>query len=135
MSNTAHNLGKGTSVKQVVVMNQDGSVTVTTLPESSKQELAFLQNAVGGYVQVIDLAGAFEGIAIWVNEDGKFDSTLSRNQNATFVWEQAFGAGTDVMVGNAVFTGIADENGETQGLTHEEQTFLFTSAMLANALR
>ena len=97
--------------------------------------LEYLQTSVNGWVQAVDLQGVYEGITIWVNEEGKFDDSLSLNTGATFIWSQAFYDETDFIKGNAVFTGGADENGDTLGLTASQISFIFTSLLLANAIK
>jgi hypothetical protein len=117
--------------KQVIVVGQNGSVEGKELPADG---LEFLQNAVGGWVQAVDLSGAFEGITLWVNEEGKFDSSLTFNELATGIWEQSFGANTDYIMGNAVFTGGADDEGETLGLTYEQIAWLYSAFLLVKAM-
>jgi hypothetical protein len=71
-----------------------------------------LQGAVGGWVQAIDLS---DTVSLWVNEEGKLEG-LPHNPYAQQFWDEAFGAGTDFIVGDVVFTGTPDQEGETQGL-------------------
>jgi hypothetical protein len=74
--------------------------------------LATLQGAVGGWVQALDLS---DTVSLWVNEEGKMDG-LEHNPYAQVFWDEAFGAGTDFIVGNVVLTGTPDSEGYTQGL-------------------
>lgn len=71
-----------------------------------------LQTAVGGWVQAVDLS---KTVSLWVNEEGKLDG-LPHNPYAQQFWDEAFGAGTDFIVGDVVLTGTPDQEGETQGL-------------------
>ena len=91
-----------------VVIKADGTLERLDLSES-EQELKSLQNAVGGYVQVIELEDDF---TMWVNEEGKLLG-LEENKIATVIWEVRFGIGTDIICGDVVFTGGMDEDGET----------------------
>ena len=91
-----------------VVIKADGTLERLDLSES-EQELKSLQNAVGGYVQVIELEDDF---TMWVNEEGKL-LNLPVNEIATVIWEVRFGIGTDIICGDVVFTGGMDEDGET----------------------
>jgi hypothetical protein len=90
-----------------VVIKADGTLERLDLSES-EQELKSLQNAVGGYVQVIELEDDF---TMWVNEEGKL-LNLPVNEIATVIWEVRFGIGTDIICGDVVFTGGMDEDGE-----------------------
>lgn len=76
--------------------------------------LAVLQESVGGYVQAIDLR---DDVTMWCNEEGKLEG-LPHNPVGQALWAQAFGA-TDYIVGNVVFTGGADKDGETLPLSEE----------------
>jgi hypothetical protein len=91
-----------------VVIKADGTLERLDL-SVSEQELKSLQNAVGGYVQVIELEDDF---TMWVNEEGKL-LNLPVNEIATVIWEVRFGIGTDIICGDVVFTGGMDEDGET----------------------
>lgn len=117
--------------KMVVFLGDDGTPKTETLDEIT---LDYLQTSVKGWVQAVDLQGAYEGYTMWVNEEGKFDDSLALNTGATFFWSQSFGYGTDYIKGNAVFTGGADENGDTLGLSYEQVAFLFSSLLLANSI-
>ena len=116
---------------QVIFLGDDGTTKAEVLPEIT---LDYLQTSVKGWVQAVDLQGAFAGITMWVNEEGKFDDSLSLNTGATFIWEQVFGFGTDFIKGNAIFTGGADDEGETIGLSPEQQSLIFTSLLLAKVM-
>jgi hypothetical protein len=116
--------------KLVVFLGEDNTPKTEMLDEIT---LKYLQTSVKGYVQAVSLQGAYEGYTMWVNEEGKLDDSLSLNTAATFFWSQSFGYGTDYIVGNAVFTGGTDENGNTLGLSYEEAGFIFSSLLLANA--
>ena len=111
--------------KQVLVISFTGELNTAELPEN--QGLSFLQEQVGGLVQVIDLVGELEGVSLWVNEEGKMYG-LPINDSATHLWEKSYGK-TDVIAGNVVLTGGADDAGETMALT-DEQVEMITNALL-----
>lgn len=111
--------------KQVLVISFTGELNTAEMPEN--QGLAFLQEQVGGLVQVIDLVGELEGVSLWVNEEGKMYG-LPINESATHLWEKSYGK-TDVIVGNVVITGGADNAGETMPLT-DGQVEMITNALL-----
>lgn len=83
--------------------------------ELDSTELTVLQQAVGGYVQAISLR---EDVVMWLNEEAKIER-LPHNPVGQTLWNDVYGAGTDYIQGNAVFTGGADENGETLALNED----------------
>ncbi len=87
---------------------------VTTL-DIRTEPLATLQGAVGGLVQAIDLT---ERLTLWLNEEGKVLGQ-AHNPYAQYFWDKMFGAHTDYMVGDVVFTGGTDDNGNTLGMTED----------------
>jgi len=101
-------------MRKAVVIGFDESIEVLDLdaPEGS---LKVLQDAVDGWVQVVDLAPK---LSIWVNEESKLNG-LPYNGKATAIFQERFGA-VDIILGNAVLTGGTDEEGETIGLTDEQ---------------
>jgi hypothetical protein len=56
---------------------------------------------------------------MWCNEEGKIHG-LAHNPFAQFMWDKAYGAHTDYIVGDIVLTGGTDDEGETLGLTDEQ---------------
>ena len=96
-------------MKLALQIKTTGEVIELDLTADSLQTL---QTAVGGWVQAIDIT---ESQTMWLNEEGKLIS-LPHNPFAQFIWDATFGAHTDYMVGDAVFTGGTDEEGETLGL-------------------
>ena len=78
-------------------------------------ELETLQDAVGGLIQAVDLTTS---LTMWCNEEGKLIG-LPVNPVATAMWTRYFGE-TDVIVGNVVFTGGCDEDGNTTSILQED---------------
>jgi hypothetical protein len=73
---------------------------ILTLPTSGKTfELSQLQQIVGGYIEIIPLRKR-ERLMV-LNEEGKLDG-LPRNDKATELWEEEYGEGTDIIVGNVL---------------------------------
>jgi hypothetical protein len=95
-----------------VSFSEDLEVIDLDAPEGS---LKVLQDAVDGWVQAIDLKN---DLTMWLNEEGKLEGYLT-NSFATAVFQAKFGA-VDIVVGNVVFTGGTDDEGETLGLTDEQ---------------
>ena len=67
-------------------------------------------------MQAIDIA---TDMTMWCNEEGKLIG-LPHNPYAQFMWDKAFGAHTDYIVGDVVLTGGTDSEGYTLGLTDEQ---------------
>ena len=89
----------------------------------SENTLSKMQEAVGGYVQAIDLSPT---LTMWCNEEGKLQN-LARNFTAQVLWDARFGSGTDLIVGDVVFTGGTDDEGATLGLDER------TAGIIVNA--
>lgn len=90
---------------------------------------ATLSRAVGGMIEAVTLPN---GLTLWVNEEGKMDG-LPVNDYATKLFTSAFGAGVDIIVGNAIITGGADDEGETLGLTDKEVSILVSDLLYAGS--
>ena len=95
-------------MKAALKVNTDFTTEVLDL---SSNEYEQLRDSVGGLIQAVDLR---EGLTIWVNEEGKLVD-LPVNVIGTHLWEKSFGM-TDVILGNCVFTGNSDDEGETMEL-------------------
>lgn len=97
-------------MKKALRINTDFT---TELLDLSSDEYNKLSGAVGGLIQAVDLKS---DLTIWLNEEGKL-LDLPVNLVATRMWDRSFGVGTDVLVGDCVFTGGTDEDGETLELS------------------
>jgi len=93
-------------------------------------ELTVLQQAVGGYVQAIGLR---EDVVMWLNEEAKIERLPHNPVGQTF-WNEVYGADTDYIQGNAVFTGGTDEHGETLPLS-EDRAREIRSVVLEHFIR
>ncbi len=102
-------------MKNAMVITTLGSVSLVNL---ETQALETLQDAVGGYVQAIDLDN--NQMTMWCNEEGKMIG-LPHNPFGQMFWEKMYDR-TDYIVGDIVLTGGADDEGETIGLTDEQIT-------------
>lgn len=90
---------------------------------------ATLSRAVGGMIEAVTLPS---GLTLWVNEEGKMNG-LPVNDYATRLFDSAFGSGIDIIVGNAIITGGADDDGETLGLTDEQVAELVAELLYAGS--
>lgn len=99
-------------MKLAVGVTVEGHVLVLDLNEADS-ELSALQSAVGGWIQAVDLK---DGMSMYLNEEGKVHG-LDLNPVATKYFEDTYGVGSDVIVGDVVFTGLPDGNGDTTAVT------------------
>lgn len=97
-------------MKQALRINTDFTTEVLDLSNNEYQQL---RDAVGGLIQAVDLK---PDLTLWCNEEGKLIS-LPLNIIGTHLWERSFGQ-TDIILGDCVFTGGTDEDGETIELSH-----------------
>ena len=84
-----------------------------------------IREAVGGWIECVHIAPY--GVDVWLNAEGKLIN-LPYNLVGQRLWVSAYGA-TDVIVGDIVVTGGADEDGETLGLTDEQLNDIKTRLM------
>lgn len=90
------------------LISENGAVTA----REDEPTLEALQQAVGGYIEAVELNGA----TMFCNEDGKL-SGLPLNEAATFIARRSGAIRTlDAIVGNAVLTGEPDSNGDITDL-------------------
>ena len=109
-------------MKKALAITTLGEVKMLDLSDKSLEKL---QEAVGGWVQAIDLDA---DISMWCDEEGKIYSKPHNPFGQAF-WEKSFGR-TDYIVGDIVLTGGVDDEGETIGLTDEQ----IVEAMKTHAL-
>lgn len=110
-------------MKQALMITPEGEVSTIDIATDALEKL---QGAVGGWVQAVSLDSE---LTLWCNEEGKMIG-LEHNPLAQFMWDRAFGAGTDFIVGTVVITGGTDNDGETIGLT-DDQIGLLTVVRLS----
>ena len=95
-------------MKKALRVNTDFTTEVLNLEPDSYTPL---RDAVNGLIQAVDL---HHDLTMWCNEEGKLIG-LHPSIIGTYMWEKTFGM-TDIIVGNVVFTGGTDDEGETLGL-------------------
>lgn len=96
--------------KLALVVRQDFSAERLDVAEDF---LGKMQNAVDGLIQPLDL---IPNLTLWVNEEFLLRNDLGVNIFASIVYQECFRTPT-LLLGDAVFTGGVDAEGETQGLT------------------
>lgn len=95
--------------KTVLVVTTRGETHTIDIESDS---LSKLQSAVGGLIQPVDLD---DKVTMWVNEEGLLREDLEMNPLATGLYVQLLGAQTPI-IGDVVFTGAPDEEGNTMEL-------------------
>lgn len=97
------------TVEELDLDSAEGSLRVLQMG------VKFDENDVAPLVQPIDLS---ENETMWCHEEGK---VLGHpwNDTGTILYGAKFG-GRDYIVGNIVFTGGVDDEGETMGLTEQQ---------------
>ena len=83
----------------------------TEVLDNETDSLKKLQEAVGGWVQAADLR---DDLTLWCNEEGKLIG-LTPNIIGTHLYEKNF-AVTDTIMGDIVFTGGTDDEGDNLAL-------------------
>ena len=96
-------------MKTALRINPDFTTEVLDIETDSLKKL---QEAVGGWVQAADLR---DDLTLWCNEEGKLINGMLTNVIGTHLWEKSFGM-TDVIMGDIVFTGGTDDDGDNLGL-------------------
>ncbi len=99
---------------RAVSISTDGVATVHDW-DVTHGTLKHLQEAVGGFVDVVALA---PGMDMWVNDEGLVIG-LPINETATAIAHQ-HGMKHQFYVGAAVFTGGCNEEGDTLPLTEQQ---------------
>jgi hypothetical protein len=96
-------------MKTALRINTDFTTEILDLETDS---LTQLQEAVGGLVQAADLQ---DNLTLWCNEEGKLINGMLANVIGTHMWEKSFGM-TDIIMGDIVFTGGTDDEGDNLAL-------------------
>ena len=104
-------------MKTALRINTDFTTEILDLEAES---LTQLQEAVGGLVQAVNLR---DDLTLWCNEEGKLINGMQLNVIGTHMWEKSFGM-TDMIMGNVVFTGGDDDEGDSLPLPHAWQVQL-----------
>ncbi len=107
----------------VVIVGVDGTPHQETWTSTtSRDTLAWLQDTVGGLVDVVALT---DTIDMWLNDEGIYQ--CEPNPAATLLAADLSGHGVHQMFyGPAVFTGGCDEDGTTLGLSAPAAAAVFS---------
>lgn len=90
--------------------------TATILECNSLTSYDAINKGVGGYIECVAIN---PNLDMYVNEEGKLIS-LPQNLIAQHYWNTTYGFWTDIIVGDVVFTGGVDDEGESQSLSQEQ---------------
>jgi hypothetical protein len=101
-------------MEKAVIIKTDGTKEVVEFEIGKSYDL--LSKSVEGWIECVSLVS--RNADMWVNEEGKLNG-LPENHQATALWVEEFGM-TDIIVGNIIITGGADNEGETLGLSDEQ---------------
>lgn len=96
---------------KIVFMNADNTARIEDVPEITYE---IMSKQVGGYIEPVNLFGG--DVVMWVNEDG-IGLGLPFNNNATAMYSLSSPNWYSEILGNVLFTGIADEDGELTGVS------------------
>ena len=111
--------------KTAIRITTNNEIIIENIPNDfEKAEYEYLKSSVGGYIESVPLESPTDNLTMWCNEEGKLDG-LPVNFAATHLWELSYGK-TDIIMGDIVITGGADEDGETLGLTKEQEEKLLS---------
>lgn len=95
-------------MKPALRINTDFTTEILDLEDDSLKKL---QDAVGGLIQAVDL---HDDLTLWCNEEGKLIGLIP-NIIGTHLYEKNF-AVQDTIMGDIVFTGGTDDEGDNLGL-------------------
>ena len=96
-------------MKTALRINTDFTTEILDLETDSLKKL---QAAVGGLIQAVDL---HDDLTLWCNEEGKLINGMLTNVIGTHLYEKNFGI-TDIIMGDVVFSGGTDDEGDNLAL-------------------
>ncbi|WP_051718128.1 DUF3846 domain-containing protein [Streptomyces megasporus] len=101
---------------RAILVEEDGSADVITLSPPTHTSL---QQRVGGRFDVLRCRPSLD---MWINDDGLYE--CEPNPVASMMALHMLGEIPQIYFGPVVFTGGADEEGETLGLTEAQAAYL-----------
>ena len=69
---------------------------------------------------MVQAADLHDNLTLWCNEEGKLINGMQPNIIGTHMWEKSFGM-TDIIMGDVVFTGGTDDEGDNLALPYPWQ--------------
>jgi len=104
-------------MSDIVIIKTDGTVEAQKLSGDMTADFNLISKTVDGFVERAPIANYTQ--LMWVNEEGKIQG-LPHNPKAQRLWDEAWGEGSDYIVGNVVITGDDTDEGETGKLPEGE---------------
>lgn len=108
-------------MRQALQIKTDGTTNILDL-DGPKGSYQTLNEGVGGWIECV----SFPRFDMYINEEGKYNG-CEYNHAATTLFVGHFGV-QDRIMGDVVFVGPVDEEGESTALPEGEQKFLTTLA-------
>ena len=115
-------------MKLALKLSTDNTLTDLDL-DAPAGSLAVLQSGVGGWIEPVDLS---EEVTMYCNEEGKLGDYLP-NPIATIIFNTTFAPTRDIIMGDVVFTGGVDDEGDTLGLPAEAEAAIRDVVKIAGA--
>jgi hypothetical protein len=98
-------------MEKVLCISTDNTIEIK---EVESIEYETLYEAVNGLVELVTIN---ENVDMWLNEEGKING-LEPNIIASLIYNKVF-PNFDIVMGNVIITGGADDEGNTIGLSDE----------------
>lgn len=102
------------SEAKALYLSTEMDTEIRTFTVGDSYEL--ISSAVEGWIECVHLSSL--GVDLWCNEEGKL-AGLPQNEIASYLFHREFGQ-FDSIRGNVIFTGGADGEGETLGLSEDQ---------------
>lgn len=113
----------------ILAVNLDGTAQVATVPPGERM-LDYFYRLIG--CDTVDVVALAADLEMWVDDEGLLVDDAQVNHAATGIAAE-FGRTAQNYCGPAVFTGGADEDGETLGLTELQVQVLTAAAATLHA--
>ena len=110
--------------KHAILATANNDLDVVDFDESKSYET--IKEAIGGgTIQCITLRSL--GVDMWIDDNGKLIDDPQINAFGSALWVDSYGM-TDLIVGDIIITGGADDEGKTLGLTDEQVVSVLKAA-------
>jgi hypothetical protein len=100
-------------MKKAVIVRVSGQAEATLFTDESAYKV--ISGAVGGYIEAVRVQ---PNLVMWVNESGLLEG-LEVNEVGCLAYLLAFGSLRSPIVGDVIFTGGEDEEGNSLGIDAE----------------
>ena len=105
-------------MEKAIIVRVSGLAELVLFDEASSYQT--ISTAVGGYIEAVRVA---PNLVMWVNESGLLEG-LPVNEIGSMAYLVAFGSLRSPIVGDVIFTGGEDEEGNTLGIDAEGMEWL-----------